>query len=91
MTLIPGDKSARIFHSSGYIAFMVVKHEKSVEGIRDSLRRLERFFSESQAHNTDKRTLATIQHDLVKIEGQLCMFSETYRKSMNEDVKCSAS
>lgn len=70
---------------------MVVKHEKSVEGIRDSLRRLERFFADSQAHDTDRKTLSTLHHDLVKIEGQLHMFSETYRKSMNEDVKCSAS
>lgn len=70
---------------------MVVKHEKSVEGIRDSLRRLERFFSDNQAHSTDKRTLSTLHHDLVNIEGQLCMFSETYRKVMNEDSKCFAS
>lgn len=71
---------------------MVVKHERSVEGIRDSLRRLERFFADAhQAHDTDRKTLCDLHHDLVKIEGQLCMFSETYRKSMSQESKCSAS
>lgn len=70
---------------------MVVKQELSVEGIRGSLRRLERFFSENDAHDTDRKTLSEVHHDLVKMEGILSMFSEPYRRVMNEDSKCSAS
>ena len=66
---------------------MVVKREKSVEGIRDSLKSLESFFSKDAAHETDRRTLSAIERELIKIESQLQMFS-SYRY---RGADCSAS
>jgi hypothetical protein len=66
---------------------MVVKHERSVEGIKASLRRLELFFSEAEAQDADKTTLLNMESELIRMESQLQMFS-SYRFRGSE---CSAS
>lgn len=65
---------------------MVVKNEKSVEAIRDSLRRMERFFSGIEAQDTDRMTLVSVWRELVRMESRLQLFG-AYRPS-NTEVEC---
>lgn len=62
---------------------MVVKNEKQVEGIRDILKRLESFFSEERAHDTDRQTLIEMERSLTNMECKLQVFSQ-YRRRDSE-------
>jgi hypothetical protein len=59
---------------------MVVKNEKQVEGIREILKRLESFFSEDIAQDTDRKTLIDMEHGLINMECKLQLFSQYRRK-----------
>lgn len=59
---------------------MVVKHEKSVEEIRELLSRLHRFFLGDKAQDTDKRLLVSIESNLIKMESELQTFG-SYRRN----------
>lgn len=59
---------------------MVVKNEKQVEGIRDILKRLESFFSEDRAQDTDRKTLVEMERGLINMECKLRLFSQYRRK-----------
>lgn len=65
---------------------MVVKQERSVEAIRESLRRLERFFSEEGSQDADRTVLLSMERELIRMESQLQMFS-SYRM---KEAKCLA-
>jgi hypothetical protein len=65
---------------------MVVKHEKSVELIRDSLGRLSKFFSEAKAKDADKKVLASMESELIRMETRLQTYCG-YRRS----VRCGES
>jgi hypothetical protein len=65
---------------------MVVKQERSVEGIRESLRRLERFFCGQEVNDTDRRTLLSMERDLIRMESNLQIYG-SYRK---KGADCSA-
>jgi hypothetical protein len=54
---------------------MVVKHEKSVEEIRERLSNLHRFFLTDQAQDTDRKLLVSIECDLIKMESELRTYS----------------
>lgn len=69
-------------------SLMVVKQERSVESIRESLGRLERFFSEDEVHEIDRKTLLSMEHDLIRMESLLQMFS-SYRKK--KEAECCVS
>lgn len=60
---------------------MVVKNEKSVEGIREILRRLEGFFSTGEAESADPKTLVDMERELTRMECNLQTFS-AYRRIM---------
>lgn len=66
---------------------MVVKQERSIEAIRESLRRLEWFFSEEASRDADKTVLLSMERELIRMEGRLQMFS-SYRI---KEAGCSAS
>lgn len=53
---------------------MVVKHERSAEGIRDSLVRLVEFFSGLDVHCADSSVLSGMESDLIRMESQLKMY-----------------
>jgi hypothetical protein len=57
---------------------MVVKHEKSVEEIRERLSNLHRFFLTDKAQDTDRRLLVSIECELIKMESELRTYS-SYR------------
>lgn len=59
---------------------MVVKNEKSVEGIKEILRRLEVFFATQKAQETDSKTLVNMERELTKMECNLQTFSD-YRRN----------
>lgn len=58
---------------------MVVKNERSVEGIREVLRRLDGFFSSDRASDADRQTLVEMERNLINMECRLQMFSD-YRR-----------
>lgn len=59
---------------------MVVKHEKSVEEIRELLSRLHRFFLDDKSHETDRRLLVSIESNLIRMESELQTFG-SYRRN----------
>jgi len=63
----------------GRYALMVVNNDKSAEGIREILKRLDAFFSTRAAARTDSKTLVDMERDLIKMECQLQTFS-SYRR-----------
>lgn len=58
---------------------MVVKNERSVEGIRESLGRLFRFFSEVEVHG-DRSVLASMESELIRMETRLQTYCGYRRK-----------
>lgn len=65
---------------------MVVKQDRSVEGIKDSLERLVEFFSGGAAHDADSATLLAMHRNLINLECKLQVFS-SYRMKLSEK-KC---
>lgn len=59
---------------------MVVKNEKSVEGIREVLKRLEGFFSSDKANDADRQTLIEMERNLINMECKLQVFSDYRRR-----------
>lgn len=53
---------------------MVVKHEKSVDGIRESLDRLVDFFSDLDVGRADRSVLSRMEGELIRMETQLRMY-----------------
>lgn len=60
---------------------MVVKNEKSVETIRETLKRLESYFLTNQAQDAERFVLSDIESKLIRIERDLYVFGNYRPKS----------